>query len=95
MKRRSGDTYQRLQAMEQTTDGFRLAEIDLQYRGAGEILGTRQSGETDIPLEWLTNTAFVDLVRDAAQYIIQTYPDLEELPRLKKYVEEYMGTVLV
>jgi hypothetical protein len=34
-------------------------------------------------------------VRDAVQYIIQTYPDLDQLPRLKKYVEEYMGTVLV
>lgn len=29
--------------MEETHDGFELAQIDLQYRGAGEILGTRQS----------------------------------------------------
>jgi ATP-dependent DNA helicase RecG len=34
MKRRSGDSFQRLKAMEETSDGFRLAEIDLQYRGA-------------------------------------------------------------
>jgi ATP-dependent DNA helicase RecG len=34
----------RLQAMESTTDGFKLAEIDWQMRGAGELLGTRQSG---------------------------------------------------
>jgi ATP-dependent DNA helicase RecG len=34
----------RLQAMETTTDGFKLAELDWQLRGAGELLGTRQSG---------------------------------------------------
>jgi ATP-dependent DNA helicase RecG len=35
---------ERLQAMESTTDGFKLAEMDWQMRGAGELLGTRQSG---------------------------------------------------
>ncbi len=35
----------RLQAMESTTDGFKLAELDWQLRGAGELLGTRQSGK--------------------------------------------------
>jgi ATP-dependent DNA helicase RecG len=35
---------QRIQAMVSTTDGFRLAEVDLQLRGPGEMAGTRQSG---------------------------------------------------
>jgi ATP-dependent DNA helicase RecG len=35
---------QRIQAMVSTTDGFRLAEVDLQIRGPGELAGTRQSG---------------------------------------------------
>jgi ATP-dependent DNA helicase RecG len=35
---------QRLKIMEQTTDGFRIAEADLQFRGAGELLGRQQSG---------------------------------------------------
>jgi ATP-dependent DNA helicase RecG len=34
----------RLKIMEETTDGFRIAEADLQLRGAGEMLGRRQSG---------------------------------------------------
>ncbi|HST25841.1 MAG TPA: ATP-dependent DNA helicase RecG [Gaiellaceae bacterium] len=38
---------QRLQALVDTTDGFELAEKDLELRGAGELLGTRQSGLTD------------------------------------------------
>jgi len=37
-KKKSGDTYKRLKAMEDTNDGFKLAELDLQNRGAGEIL---------------------------------------------------------
>lgn len=42
-KNKTGDSYKRLQAMEQTHDGFQLAQIDLEYRGAGEILGLKQS----------------------------------------------------
>ncbi|HEU0303691.1 MAG TPA: ATP-dependent DNA helicase RecG [Gaiellaceae bacterium] len=37
----------RLEALVETADGFRLAEVDLDLRGAGELLGTRQSGLTD------------------------------------------------
>ena len=41
-----GDTAQRrLRIMRETTDGFRIAEEDLAIRGAGELLGTRQTGE--------------------------------------------------
>lgn len=41
----SGDSRKRLDAMVATTDGFELAEMDLQLRGAGDIEGTRQSGQ--------------------------------------------------
>ena len=36
---------ERLKVMRQTNDGFKIAEIDLKLRGAGEVLGTRQTGE--------------------------------------------------
>jgi ATP-dependent DNA helicase RecG len=41
---------QRLTLMRETNDGFRIAEEDLRLRGAGEILGTRQSGEAQFRL---------------------------------------------
>jgi ATP-dependent DNA helicase RecG len=47
---------QRIQAMRDTTDGFKIAEIDLQIRGPGEVLGTRQTG--------LTQMRIADLQRD-------------------------------
>ena len=65
--KKGSDTYSRLQAMEDTTDGFKLAEIDLQHRGAGQILGTRQSGETDVPIEILTDLQFIETVKKAAR----------------------------
>lgn len=52
---------QRLDAMVSTTDGFQIAELDLQIRGAGDFFGTRQSGMADLKLG--------DLVRD--QKILQ------------------------
>lgn len=47
----------RLAAMEQHTDGFRIAEVDFEIRGPGDVLGVRQSGQ--LPLR------FASLVRDA------------------------------
>jgi ATP-dependent DNA helicase RecG len=51
----TSDAEQRLKAMEETTDGFKLAEIDWKLRGAGDLLGLRQSGTTLFRLaEWIT-----------------------------------------
>ena len=50
------ESTKRLAAMESTTDGFRIAEIDFELRGPGDVLGTRQSGS--LPLR------VADLVRD-------------------------------
>ena len=69
----------RLEAMEQTNDGFKLAELDLKTRGAGEILGTMQSGETDIPLEILSDMRFIEKVREGAEWLLEKYPKLDGL----------------
>ena len=45
-----GDAAERLRALERTTDGFELAEVDLELRGEGTILGTRQKGRSDLQL---------------------------------------------
>lgn len=67
----------RLKIMRETEDGFRIAEEDLRLRGAGEILGTRQSGMVEFTLADLN--AHSDLLaqaRDDASHIVTTDPDL-------------------
>lgn len=93
-KSKSGDSYERLQAMEQTNDGFKLAEIDLKFRGAGEVLGTRQSGEADIPPEIISDLRFIQKVREGAEQLLDQYPWLEWLSGLRKFVEQKMGDVI-
>lgn len=93
-KNKSWESAKRLKAMEETNDGFKLAELDLQTRGAWEILGTMQSGESDIPLHILSDLKFLEKVQEAAVWILEKYPHLDWLPGLKKYLEERMGDVL-
>ena len=81
--------------MEDTNDGFKLAQLDLEYRGAGEILGTRQSGLTDIPLEILTDLSFMEKVHEGAERLLEKYPDLEAVPALKTFLEEKLPGMMV
>ena len=46
---------QRLEALVATTDGFELAEVDLDLRGGGQLLGTRQHGATDLHFAHIRN----------------------------------------
>ncbi len=94
-KKKSGDSYERLQHMEYTNDGFKLAELDLQNRGAGEILGTMQSGETDIPREILTDLRFLEKVKEGAERLFEHYPWLEWLGNIKNSLQEKVGGMLV
>jgi ATP-dependent DNA helicase RecG len=70
-------TKQRLEAMENTTDGFKLAEIDLQLRGPGEFFGTRQSGTPDLKVAQLADTRLLHTAYLEAQKILAEDPRLE------------------
>jgi ATP-dependent DNA helicase RecG len=67
----------RLNILRETDDGFRIAEEDLRLRGAGELLGTRQSGMPEFRLAELA--AHADLLataRDDARLIVERDPEL-------------------
>ena len=68
----------RLQAFCETTDGFKIAELDLQERGMGELTGARQSGGVALRYANLeTDLALLDAARAAAGAMIATDPALE------------------
>ena len=69
--------------MTQTNDGFVIAEKDLQLRGPGEFLGTRQSGLPDMIIADIVNDAkILELARSEAIDFVKKY-DIENYPLLK------------
>ena len=78
----------RLHALVKHTDGFALAEIDLQLRGPGEFLGTRQSGIPDGAMKNITNTKLITLTRDEAKAVLTDDPHLTAHPVLRDAVAE-------
>lgn len=76
----------RLRAIESSSDGFRLAELDLELRGPGAIYGTMQHGQLDLRVAKLTDTKLIVDARSAAQKFIETREDLLQYPYLSSQV---------
>ena len=75
----SATAKRRLQVMRETTDGFRIAEADLQIRGPGEVLGTRQTGSLQFRLAQLPrDEALLPRAQDIARTIVQQHPQRAE-----------------
>ena len=83
----AGIQAERLEALAETTDGFVLAEKDLELRGPGDFLGTRQSGLPELKLANLSDTATLHLAQEAAQDLLRQDPDLGSLPLVQEKVE--------
>ncbi len=80
---RSQETKARLNIMTQTNDGFVIAEKDLQLRGPGEFLGTRQSGLPDMIIADIVNDAkILELARSEAIDFVKKY-NIDDYPILK------------
>ena len=67
---------ERLLAMESTNDGFELAEHDLNQRGPGEFLGTRQSGYSILRLANITDVKLIEKAQHYAQQVLENDPML-------------------
>lgn len=85
---------ERLKTMCATTDGFRIAEKDLELRGPGDIAGTRQSGMLDYKLANIVqDRQWLNLAAELAERVLDKDPDLSsaENARLKNYLLSQYG----
>lgn len=75
----SKDSRLRLDTMVRTNNGFEIADVDLRLRGPGDLMGTQQSGLTDLLIADLSKDApILNMARDAAQNLLQEDPLLEK-----------------
>lgn len=74
----SAEAAERLNALEQTNDGFVLAEKDLEIRGPGEFFGRRQSGIPELRLASLLDMEMLSIAREEAEALFAADPDLEQ-----------------
>jgi ATP-dependent DNA helicase RecG len=85
---------ERLAAMEETTDGFVLAEKDLEQRGPGDFLGTRQSGFADLRMANLMDVRLIEKARKHAQEFFDLDPNfnLPEYASLYQKFHQFWGS---
>ncbi len=81
----------RLAALVKSNNGFELAEVDLVERGAGSLIGNRQSGLTDIGMEAIKNRKLVEVAKEEAKNLLILDPNLEfaEHKLLKDKIDEF------
>jgi ATP-dependent DNA helicase RecG len=90
--KRTADADARIEAMVATNDGFKISEVDLKLRGAGDFFGTRQSGMPDLRIADITvDVDILARARDAATELIQRDPELvmPEQEVLRAYYDEF------
>ncbi|MFM7472199.1 MAG: ATP-dependent DNA helicase RecG [Nodosilinea sp.] len=97
---RSETARQRLQVLEQSQDGFFIAEMDLRLRGPGEVLGTRQSGLPDFAqASLMEDQAVLTVARQAAEQTLVTDASLARWPglarELQRRYEKLMGGTMM
>jgi ATP-dependent DNA helicase RecG len=91
----SSEAVERLQIMETTNDGFKLAEEDLRLRGPGEYFGTRQSGMPDLKVAQLTDVELIEEARSEASRLLDEDPELvrPEHDALRRAMERLWGRI--
>ena len=80
--------------MEKITDGFELAEVDLQLRGPGDYFGTRQSGLPNLRMARLTDTDLLTLAREEASALLESDPELSAHPLILDDISELPNTIV-
>ena len=82
----------RLEALVASTDGFELAEVDLDLRGEGTLMGERQKGRNDLKLASIRrDRQWVERAREVAIELVDVDPVLDGYPDLRDEVDILLG----
>ena len=79
----------RLEEIEKSTDGFYLAEVDMELRGPGEIYGKAQHGALNLQIATLADTKLIARAQQAAKSFIESGHDLVQYKELNEQVQYY------
>ncbi len=83
----------RLKTMEETDDGFKIAEVDLKLRGPGDLMGTRQAGLPSFRfIDIVNDTKIIEIARKEAESIIDDDPKLKKTENIllrKEIIKQY------
>lgn len=79
----------RLQELEKSTDGFHLAEVDLKFRGPGEIYGSLQHGALDLRIATLTDTKLIHRAQHDVQEFLQKGENMLKYKELSAGISKY------
>jgi ATP-dependent DNA helicase RecG len=85
------EAQRRLQALVDSNDGFALAEVDLELRGEGQLLGTRQSGLTDLKFASLRDRKLIEKARRWAEELETEGDVVQPLLREAERIEDHRG----
>ena len=80
----------RLRSLEATSDGFKLAEIDLETRGPGAVFGTEQSGLLDLKMANFSDRELIEEASNAAKLVVENDPELRNHLLLKEKIADYL-----
>ena len=81
---KSNNSLGRLRALVRAKNGFELAEMDLELRGAGELSGKKQWGISDVGMEAIKNIKMVEAARTEAQSLLAHDPNLTKHPLIQE-----------
>lgn len=87
------NSYERLSALEQSNNGFELAEKDLQFRGPGQVYGIRQSGIPELKIANMGDYDIIKLAKNEAEKIMEEDVSLESWPALKEKIDAVIKKV--
>lgn len=85
----------RLRAVAENTDGFKLAELDLELRGPGAIYGTRQTGVLDLRIARFDDRKLLSVTKKAAQEFIASKTDVLKYPELAFRIKHFQSLTIL